>query len=211
MKAFEPLLLQLSARPNPVTCCPDRVCGRPHRFGPSWPWCAQALSPAARRLPVSLCAHRRQTTCRYGRCGECDPSEGAHGRCQVGGICLKHTHDDCRPQFGADGARSIHQSWRKVLTGYSAPACQQPCQRLMAALGASQSTPDAFYLSEESGCPTQSSAGGHLVVGPSFIGRSDALIRVYRNRSKRMLLFCCRSRAACGRMRRFCVRASVPT
>ena len=79
----------------------------------------------------------------------------------------------------------MHQGWRKVLTGYSVPACQQPCQRLMAALGASQSTPDAFYLSEESGCPAQSSAGGHLVVGPSFIGRSDALMRVYRNRSKR--------------------------
>ena len=59
----------------------------------------------------------------------------------------------------------------------------------MAALGASQSTPDAFYLSEESGCPAQSSAGGHLVVGPSFIGRSDALIRVYRNRSKRSCFF----------------------
>ena len=71
-----------------------------------------------------------------------------------------------------------------MLIGYSAPACQQPCQRLMAALGASQSTPDAFYLSEESGCPAQSSAGDHLVVGPSFIGRSDTLIRVYRNRSK---------------------------
>ena len=76
-----------------------------------------------------------------------------------------------------------------MLTGYSAPACQQPCQRLLAALGASQSTPDAFYLSEESGCPAQSSAGGHLVVGPSFIGRSDALIRVYRNRPKRSCFF----------------------
>ena len=108
--------------------------------------------------------------------------EGAHDRCQVGTKRLKHNHNDSRRQFGADGARSIHQGWRKVLTGYSVPACQQPCQRLLAALGASQSTPDAFYLSEESGRPAQSSAGGHLVVGPSFIGWSDALIRVYRNR-----------------------------
>ena len=115
--------------------------------------------------------------------------EGAHDRCQVGKQRFKHNYDDSRRQFGADGARSIHQSSAKVLIGYSAPACQQPCQRLLAALGASQSTPDAFYLSEESGCPAQSSAGGHLVVGPSFIGRSDTLIRVYRNRSKRSCFF----------------------
>ena len=115
--------------------------------------------------------------------------EGAHDRCQVGTKRLKHNHDDSRRQFGADGARSIHQTPCRVQERYSAPACQQPCQRLLAALGASQSTPDAFYLSEESGCPAQSSAGGHLVVGPSFIGRSDALIRVYRNRSKRSCFF----------------------
>ena len=123
--------------------------------------------------------------------------EGAHDRCQVGTKRLKHNHDDSRRQFGADGARSIHQTPCRVQRRYSEQPSWQPFERLLTALGASQSPPDAFYLSEESGRPAQSSAGGHPAVGPSFIGRSDALIN--RQRSARKAEPQCEKVAPSGR------------